>query len=128
MNDIEWDFERRTIAGTSCEECAQVHVPARLHRCQRCGSPALTSVRVGLQGVFESWTSIATADPGQDGFGLGLVTLDAGPMLTVRIRLTQSQAPWVGAAVTGWTVHRPGAVDQFWFELAVGDLAQRGAA
>jgi hypothetical protein len=30
--------------------------------------------------------------------------------------------------VTGWTVRRPGAVDQFWFELAEGELAQRGAA
>jgi len=126
MNDI--DFDRRTIAGTRCADCAQVHVPARLHRCQRCGSLALTSERVGLQGVFESWTSFANADPGHDEFALGLVTLDAGPMLTVRIRLTQSQEPCVGAPVTGWTVRRPGAVDQFWFELAEGELAQRGAA
>ena len=128
MTDIERDFDRRTVPGTQCGECAQVHVPARLHRCLRCGSVALMSIRVSLQGVFESWTSMPRPVSGQEEFALGLVTLDAGPMLTVRIRPTQLQQPFVGAAVSGWTVRRPGAVDQFWFELVADELAQRGAA
>ncbi|HEY5882157.1 MAG TPA: zinc ribbon domain-containing protein [Nakamurella sp.] len=128
MTDIDNNFDGRLVAGTRCVDCGHVRVPARLHCCQRCGSVALIDIRVPLQGVFESWTSVPGSESDPDRFALGLVTLDAGPMLTVRVRLDPLQQPYVGAPVSGRAVRRAGAVEQFWFELAVDELEQRGAA
>ena len=128
MNEREIEVDAGTAAGSLCSTCRRVHVPARLHCCQRCGSRALVDVRVPLQGTFESWTSASGPGTDSDQFALGLVTLDAGPMMTVRIRLTQFQQPAVGARVSGWVVRRPRAVEQFWFELVADELARPEAA
>lgn len=127
MTEFQRNFDERTIAGSRCTDCERLHVPTRLHCCQRCGSTALTSERVDLDGVFESWTTLLSREPGHGESALGLVKLAAGPMLTVRIRLNHVQ-PFVGAPVTGWIERRGDRVDQFWFEPVADDLSERGAA
>jgi uncharacterized OB-fold protein len=109
-----------TVAGTRCVGCRRVHAPARRHRCLGCGATTLTATRVELRGVFESWTRPPGIEPGEAEWALGLVKLDAGPMLTVRVRLN-GVPPRVGARVAGRAERREGAPEQFWFELLPAD-------
>ena len=102
--------------GTQCGSCLSVHLPARWHRCLTCGSKRLTPTRVDLCGVFESWALPPAAGSDMGDWALGLVRLDAGPMLTVRVRLTG--APMcIGARVVGATEQPDGAPIRFWFEV-----------
>lgn len=103
-----------TVAGTVCRACRRVHAPARRHRCLACGSTSLSATRVELRGVFESWTRPPGEEPGE--WALGLVKLDAGPMLTVRVRLN-GVPPRVGARVAGMAEQREHAAERFWFEV-----------
>jgi uncharacterized OB-fold protein len=96
--------------------CRLVHAPARRHRCLGCGSTRLSATRVELRGVFESWTRPPSVEAGEGEWALGLVKLDAGPMLTVRVRLN-GVPPSVGARLAGRAERREGAPEQFWFEV-----------
>jgi len=105
-----------TADATQCCACERVHVPARWHRCLGCGSQGLAPTRVELRGVFESWTVPHTVEPDGAEWALGLVTLDAGPMLTVRVKITGIPLS-IGARVAG-TAERPAAgPERFWFEV-----------
>jgi uncharacterized OB-fold protein len=105
-----------TVAGTRCVACRRVHAPARRHRCLGCGSTRLSATRVELRGVFESWTRPPGIKADEGEWALGLVRLDAGPMLTVRVRLN-GVPPRVGARLAGRAERREGAPEQFWFEV-----------
>ncbi len=107
---------KNTVAATECGACGRVHAPARLHRCLGCGSKALTPTRVELCGVFESWTRPHSVEPGDGEWVLGLVKLDAGPTLTVRVKITGVPL-CIGARVVGTVERRDGAPERFWFEL-----------
>jgi uncharacterized OB-fold protein len=125
MQDVEPTLQG-AAAGTECDSCRSVHLPARWHRCLRCGSKALTPTRVELRGVFESWALPHTGGADVGEWALGLVKLDAGPMLTVRVRI--SSAPMtIGARVVGATEHPAGAPARFWFEVLPAPLAADGA-
>jgi uncharacterized OB-fold protein len=102
--------------GTECSSCRNLHLPARWHRCLRCGSKELTPTLVELRGVFESWAIPLTAGPDMGEWALGLVKLDAGPMLTVRVRITGAPMT-VGARVVGATQRTAGSAAQFWFDV-----------
>ncbi len=116
IGDLQVLPESTTVVGTECGACGRVHAPARLHRCLGCGSKALTPTRVELCGVFESWTRPHSVEPGDGEWVLGLVKLDAGPMLTARVQL--SGVPLrIGARVVGTVERRDGAPERFWFEL-----------
>jgi uncharacterized OB-fold protein len=114
-----------TVAGTVCRACRRVHAPARCHRCLACGSTNLSATRVELRGVFESWTRPPGEQPGAGEWALGLVKLDAGPMLTVRVRLNGSP-PRVGARVAGMAEQREHGSERFWFEVLSAGSAEDG--
>lgn len=103
-------------AGTTCDSCRNVHLPARWHRCLRCGSKGLTATLVELRGVFESWAIPVAGGSDMGEWALGLVRLDAGPMLTVRVRITGAPMT-IGARVVGATERPAGAPARFWFEV-----------
>jgi uncharacterized OB-fold protein len=105
-----------TAAATRCGACQRVHVPARSHRCLGCGSHGLAPTRVELRGVFESWTLPHTVEPDGPAWALGLVTLDAGPMLTVRVKITDTPLS-IGARVAGTAERPPAGPERFWFEV-----------
>jgi uncharacterized OB-fold protein len=105
-----------TAAATRCGACQRVHVPARWHRCLGCGSTGLAPTRVELRGVFESWTLPHTVEPDGADWALGLVTLDAGPMLTVRVKITNTPLR-IGARVAGTAEQPPAGPERFWFEV-----------
>jgi len=105
-----------TVVATRCGACQRVHVPARWHRCLGCGSKRLSATRVALAGVFESWTVLNVHESDVGGWALGLVRLDAGPMLTARVRIT-GVALYVGARVVGACEHGSGVSERFWFEV-----------
>lgn len=105
-----------TVAATQCGACRRMHAPARRHRCLGCGSTSLIPTRVELRGVFESWTRPHTVEPGNGEWALGLVKLDAGPMLTVRVKLNGVPLQ-IGARVAGTAERAEGAPERFWFEL-----------
>ena len=123
---------KHTVAATRCADCRRMHSPPRLHRCLGCGSATLTDTRIELRGVFESWTTARDVAAGHGEWGLGLITLDAGPMLTARIRLNHIPLA-VGAPVAGMAERRGETVVHVWFEAlrpeaAAGKLIKRGAA
>jgi uncharacterized OB-fold protein len=105
-----------TAAGTQCRTCRNVHLPARRHRCLGCGSKGLAPTPVELCGVFESWTLLQTGEREMGAWALGLVRLDAGPMLTVRVRITDVPLH-VGARVEGAIERTVGEPERFWFEV-----------
>ena len=105
-----------TAAGTQCGGCRSVHLPARWHRCLGCGSKALAPTRVELRGVFESWAPSHSVEPEMGEWALGLVKLDAGPMLTVRVRITGVPL-YIGARVLGTTERPADGPERFWFEV-----------
>ena len=115
-----------TVAATQCGACRRVHAPARRHRCLGCGSKGLTPTRVELRGLFESWTRPHSVEPGNDEWVLGLVKLDAGPMLTVRVRINAVPLR-IGARVAGTAERRDGAPERFWFEVLPAVEAVDGA-
>ena len=104
-----------TVAGSRCGACRRVHAPARMHRCLGCGSSHLSSERVELRGALETWTRLRSTEPGKGEWALGLVKLDAGPMLTVRVKLNGVPLR-VGARVAGKAERIEGKAEQFWFE------------
>ena len=106
----------RTAAGTQCRMCRSVHLPARWHRCLGCGSKVLAPTAVELRGVFESWTLPQTGAPEMGAWALGLGRLDGGPMLTVRVRITDAPLD-VGARVEGVVERTVGGPERFWFEV-----------
>ena len=114
-----------TAAATRCDACERLHLPARWHRCLGCGSKMLTPTCVELSGVFESWTLPHTAEPEAGDWALALVTLDAGPMLTVRVKMTGCP-PCIGGRVAGTAERSDGAPERFWFEVeSAPDAADR---
>jgi uncharacterized OB-fold protein len=105
-----------TALASECDSCRSLHLPARWHRCLGCGSRGLTPTRVELCGVFESWTLPQYVEAGGDRWALGLVRLDAGPMLTVRVKITDVPL-CIGARVVGTSERLSGAPERFWFEV-----------
>lgn len=105
-----------TIAATQCVACRRLHAPVRQHRCRGCGAKRLSPTRVALRGVTESWTRPHSVESGDGEWALGLVKLDAGPMLTVRVKLNGVPLR-IGARVVGTVERRDDAAERFWFEV-----------
>lgn len=117
--------EDTTVAATQCVACRRVHAPARRHRCLGCGFQRLSPTRVELRGLVESWTRPHSIESGEGEWVLGLVRLDAGPMLTVRVKLNGVPL-CIGARVVGTVERRDGAPERWWFEVlaaAAADVA-----
>lgn len=85
-----------TLEASQCGTCGYLHVPARQYRCISCGGRNLEARAVALRGTIETYTVLR----GEPAVAVGLVRLDAGPLLTVSLDLA-GPALRIGERVEG---------------------------